>query len=68
MLVCIEHVDLAEIKARNIKIGYTPDVLTDAVADLTVMLILMAGRNGGETVSLVKAGEVRYYPLAQFLG
>jgi len=38
-------------------LGYTPDVLTDAVADLSVMLALMAGRNGAETMSIVRNGE-----------
>lgn len=51
------------MKARNIRIGYTPDILTDAVADLTVMLILMAGRNAGETISLVQNGDVSLRPL-----
>ena len=38
--------------------GYTPGVLTGAVADLTVMLAIMAGRNGGETMDFVKEGKV----------
>lgn len=71
----IEHVDLSAISQRGVKLGYTPDVLTDAgtlttlyfiintlttcaVADLSVMLALMASRNGAETMSLVKNGEV----------
>ncbi|KAJ7594032.1 hypothetical protein C8J56DRAFT_925826 [Mycena floridula] len=57
MSVGYEHVDLAEISKRNLKLGYTPNVLTDAVADLSVMLALMAGRNAGETLTLVKQGQ-----------
>jgi glyoxylate/hydroxypyruvate reductase len=52
-----DHVDLAALKARNIRLGYTPTCLTDAVADLTVMLILMAQRRAGEAIAKVNAGE-----------
>ncbi|KAG1769376.1 hypothetical protein EDD22DRAFT_948980 [Suillus occidentalis] len=52
MSVGYEHIDLKEAAQRGLKVGYTPDVLTDAVADLSVMLALMAGRNGGTGVDL----------------
>ncbi|KAF8734913.1 D-isomer specific 2-hydroxyacid dehydrogenase family, partial [Rhizoctonia solani] len=45
MSVGYDHVDIAILKARGIKLGFTPDVLTDAVADIAVMLALMASRN-----------------------
>ncbi|PPQ93563.1 hypothetical protein CVT25_005555 [Psilocybe cyanescens] len=57
MSVGYEHLDLKELAKRNIKIGYTPDVLTDAVADITVMLALMAGRNARETMTIVNDGK-----------
>jgi len=57
MSVGYEHVDMGELASRGIKLGYTPDVLTDAVADVCVMLALMAGRNVGEGISLVEAGR-----------
>ena len=44
MSVGYDHLDVAAIKARNIQIGYTPNVLTDATADLTVLLTLAAAR------------------------
>lgn len=31
-----DHIDVAECRKRGIKVGYTPDVLTDATAELTV--------------------------------
>jgi lactate dehydrogenase-like 2-hydroxyacid dehydrogenase len=34
MSVGIDYVDLAEVKRRNIPLGYTPNVLNDAVADI----------------------------------
>lgn len=35
-----DHIDLNECKKRGIRIGYTPDVLTDATAELTVSFYL----------------------------
>ncbi|ETW75756.1 hypothetical protein HETIRDRAFT_422416 [Heterobasidion irregulare TC 32-1] len=57
MSVGYDHVTLPAVSRRHVRVGYTPDVLTDAVADLSVMLALMAGRNGGETVAMVQNGE-----------
>lgn len=39
-----EHIDVAECKRRGIRVGYTPDVLTDATAELTMALLLSTGR------------------------
>ena len=44
MSVGYEHLDTSECRARNIVIGYTPDVLTDATAELTVALLLATSR------------------------
>jgi glyoxylate/hydroxypyruvate reductase len=52
-----DHVDRDALKKRNIRLGYTPTCLTDAVADLTIMLILMAQRRGGEAMAKVQRGE-----------
>jgi glyoxylate/hydroxypyruvate reductase len=52
-----DHVDRDALKNRNIRLGYTPTCLTDAVADLTIMLILMAQRRGGEAMAKVIKGE-----------
>ncbi|KAF1828988.1 hypothetical protein BDW02DRAFT_602943 [Decorospora gaudefroyi] len=52
-----DHVDRNALKKRNIRLGYTPTCLTDAVADLTIMLILMAQRRGGESMAKVTKGE-----------
>ncbi|KAG8803972.1 hypothetical protein FRB91_004398 [Serendipita sp. 411] len=57
MSVGYDHIETSALKTRRIKLGFTPDVLTFAVADLTVLLVLMATRNAGEAVSLVKAGK-----------
>ena len=44
MSVGYDHVDVDAVHARNIELGYTPDVLTDATADHTVLLTLAAAR------------------------
>jgi len=55
--VGFDHVDLHALYRRKVRLGYTPGILDDAVADATVMLALMAGRNAGEGVTLVKEGR-----------
>ncbi|KAF8156922.1 hypothetical protein B0H34DRAFT_658677 [Crassisporium funariophilum] len=67
MSVGYEHVDVKEVAKRGIKLGYTPDVLTDAVADLSIMLALMAGRNVRETMTVVNEGKWPEYNWAPFL-
>ncbi|KDQ60059.1 hypothetical protein JAAARDRAFT_32437 [Jaapia argillacea MUCL 33604] len=57
MSVGYEHIDLPVLAKAGVRLGYTPDVLTDAVADLSVMLALMAGRNVGETLEVVKNSQ-----------
>ncbi|KAJ7064520.1 hypothetical protein C8F01DRAFT_1127122 [Mycena amicta] len=49
-----EHIDLPLLASRNIQLGYTPDVLTDAVADSAVMLALMAARRTNLTTTFVR--------------
>lgn len=39
---------------RGIRVGYTPDVLTDATAELTVALLLATARRLPEGVEEVK--------------
>lgn len=43
-----EHIDLAAAKARGLVVSNTPDVLTEAVADLTILLLLAASRRARE--------------------
>ncbi|KAF8962306.1 D-isomer specific 2-hydroxyacid dehydrogenase [Flammula alnicola] len=67
MSVGYEHVDIKEITKRNLKFGYTPDVLSDAVADISIMLALMAGRNARETMAVVNEGKWPEFNWAPFL-
>lgn len=44
MSVGVDHLDLQALKKRNIKVGYTPGILTDATAELAVALLLATSR------------------------
>ncbi|XP_030376115.1 glyoxylate reductase/hydroxypyruvate reductase [Scaptodrosophila lebanonensis] len=44
MSVGYEHIDIDECKKRGIRVGFTPDVLTDATAELTLALLLATNR------------------------
>ena len=55
--VGFDHIDVKLAKKRRIKIGYTPEVLTDATADLTVALILDVLRRVSEGDRVIRAGN-----------
>jgi lactate dehydrogenase-like 2-hydroxyacid dehydrogenase len=55
--VGFNHIDLAAAKARGLVVTNTPEVLTDATADIAMMLMLMAARRGGEGERHVRAGK-----------
>jgi glyoxylate reductase len=57
MAVGVDNVDLAACAAREIPVGNTPDVLTDATADLTLALLLAAARRLPEGMAAVRSGE-----------
>ncbi|KAH7332748.1 hypothetical protein B0J17DRAFT_677405 [Rhizoctonia solani] len=57
MSVGYDHVDLPALKKRGIRLGFTPDVLTDAVADIAIMLALMASRNVKQAMNIVHSGN-----------
>ena len=52
-----EHIDLEAAKAVGIAVTNTPDVLTDATAELALLLMLMASRRAGEGERELRAGE-----------
>jgi lactate dehydrogenase-like 2-hydroxyacid dehydrogenase len=53
--VGLDHIDLTEAARRGITVTHTP-VLSDAVADLTLALILMEARRLREAVDIVSTG------------
>ncbi len=52
-----EHVDLAAARARGIAVFATPDVLSDAVAEVGMLLLLGAARRVTESVALLRSGR-----------
>ena len=49
-----DHVDLEAARSRGIVVTNTPDVLSDATAELTMMLMIGAARRAGEGEKLVR--------------
>jgi lactate dehydrogenase-like 2-hydroxyacid dehydrogenase len=52
--VGVDHVDLAAAKARGIIVTNTPDVLSDATAEIAILLMLGAARRASEGERLVR--------------
>jgi glyoxylate reductase len=63
-----DNVDLAAATARGIAVTNTPDVLTEATAELTWALILAAARRLGEGERVVREGRWVGWRLDQLLG
>jgi lactate dehydrogenase-like 2-hydroxyacid dehydrogenase len=63
-----EHIDVAAAKNSNLVVTNTPDALTDATAELTVLLILTASRRAGEGERVLRAGKWTGWAPTQLLG
>lgn len=55
--VGVDHCDLQALGKRGIVVTNTPDVLSDATAEIALLLILGAARRASEGDRLVRAGE-----------
>lgn len=53
--VGVDHVDLAAAKARGIVVTNTPEVLSDATAEVALLLMLGAARRASEGERLIRA-------------
>ena len=62
------HIDVGAAKAAGVAVSNTPDVVTDATADIALTLILMACRRAGEGERLVRAGRWEGWHPMQMLG
>lgn len=62
------HIDTAAAKAAGIAVSNTPGAVTDATADIAVMLILMTARRAGEGERMVRAGNWAGWHPTQLLG
>ncbi|WP_338722448.1 2-hydroxyacid dehydrogenase [Devosia sp. XK-2] len=58
-----DNIDIAAAKARNIRVTNTPDVLNDAVAELTIGLMISLARRIPQSDQFVRQGK---WPNANF--
>ncbi|MGB8030425.1 MAG: hypothetical protein WCF30_12275 [Terracidiphilus sp.] len=54
-----DHIDLAAAAACGIEVTNTPGVVTDATADIAILLLLAASRRASEGKALVRSGNWR---------
>lgn len=66
--VGFDHIDLAAAKAAGVMVTNTPDVLTNATADLALYLILGACRRGREYAQIMEQGWRRSFAFDEMLG
>ncbi len=66
--VGVNNIDLAEAKRRGIAVGNTPDVLTDATADIAVALLLAAARHIQPAADSVRQGGWETWEPTGWLG
>ncbi|MDF1519800.1 MAG: D-glycerate dehydrogenase [Brevefilum sp.] len=66
--VGVDNIDLKAAAARNIPVGHTPDLLTDATADLAFALILGAARRMREAIDYARGGHWQTWSLTNLLG
>jgi glyoxylate reductase len=63
-----DNIDLEAVRRRGLRATNTPDVLTDATAELAVTLMLAAARRVAEGDAMVRRGDWRGLAPDQFLG
>ena len=62
------HIDLDAAREFGVAVFYSPGVLSEACADLAVMLLLNAARRGYEADAMMRAGTWTGYAPTQLLG
>lgn len=55
--VGFDHIDTEHAKKNKIRVGYTPEVLTDATADLAISLLLDISRRVSEGDRIIRNGK-----------
>jgi lactate dehydrogenase-like 2-hydroxyacid dehydrogenase len=63
-----DHIDLAAARAAGVRVLHTPDVLSDACAEIALMLLLNACRRGYEADRMVRSGAWPGWAPTQLLG
>lgn len=62
------HIDVAAARAAGIAVTNTPGAVTDATADIALMLMLMSARRAAEGERLVRSGQWEGWHPTQMLG
>lgn len=68
MSVGYEHIDLETCRARGVRVGHTPGVLTDATADFTLALMLSVARKIPEAAAFARDGRWKTWGPRLLLG
>jgi lactate dehydrogenase-like 2-hydroxyacid dehydrogenase len=63
-----DHIDLAAARARGIAVSNTPGVLTDATADIALLLLLGAARRASEGERLIRESRWEGWAPTQLVG
>ncbi|MSQ21363.1 MAG: D-glycerate dehydrogenase [Betaproteobacteria bacterium] len=63
-----EHIDLQAATRLRLPVFFTPDVLSDAVADIAMMLIIAAARDTTRAEAILRNGEWGPWSPTAFLG
>jgi lactate dehydrogenase-like 2-hydroxyacid dehydrogenase len=66
--VGFDHIDLDAARAAGVRVLHTPDVLSDACAEIALMLVLNACRRGYEADRMVRSGTWPGWGPTQLLG
>ncbi len=66
--VGVDHCDLGAAKARGIVVTNTPDVLSDATAEIAILCMLGAARRASEGERLIRAGQWKTWSPAFMVG
>ena len=63
-----DHIDLPAARDRGLRVSNTPDVVTEATADIALLLLLGAARRASEGESMVRSGAWTGWAPTQLLG
>jgi lactate dehydrogenase-like 2-hydroxyacid dehydrogenase len=63
-----DHIDVDAARQAGVAVTNTPDALTEATAELTILLMLMAARRAGEGERVLRAGEWKGWGPTHMIG
>ncbi len=66
--VGVDHCDLSALKARGIVVTNTPDVLSDATAEIAMLLLLGAARRASEGDRMMRTGTWQHWSPSFMVG